>query len=254
MALWLHPEIDAWSTPDVDAEPPSITHKPSGAENQSAYPVTVRTVQVGTETSSYPVAKPTSNGAIEIDGPEPKEEAQCYPRGASNEGGHGGQICDQLRWRTKLDKIAGCGLRTQGSETDIKSQQHLAPNTPLGQHFLSFVVINHCDARSWHFGELLKAGGLFAVVLFAGGVSRTDQIQRVHKFAGALANVVIPLVQHHISGGGQKAIYDVADILTIRSAPGGQVEYSRNCYVPSMRSLVVTYCVYRRSKVSFIFL
>lgn len=149
-------------------------------------------------------------------------------------------MCDQPRWRTQLDKIAGCGLRTQSSETHIKSQPHLATNTPLGQHFLSFAVINHCDARSWHFGELLKAGDLFAVVLFAGGVSKTDQIHRVHKSAAVLANVVIPLVQYHISGGGQQAIYDVADILTIHSAPGQQVEYSQNCYV------------YRRSKVSFI--
>lgn len=57
-----------------NVEPTSITHKPSGAENQSTYPVTVRIAQVGTETSSYPVATPTSNGAIEVDGQNQKRK------------------------------------------------------------------------------------------------------------------------------------------------------------------------------------
>ncbi|KAF6233291.1 hypothetical protein HO173_008582 [Letharia columbiana] len=200
-----------------NVEPTSITHKPSGPENQSAYPVTVRIAQVGTETLSYPVAKPTSNGAVEVDGQNQKRKLNF--------------IHEEPATKEVMRPMIS------------RDGPHLATNTPLGQHFLSFAVINHCDARSWHFGELLKAGDLFAVVLFAGGVSKTDQIHRVHKSAAVLANVVIPLVQYHISGGGQQAIYDVADILTIHSAPGQQVEYSQNCYAPSMRSLVVTYCV-----------
>lgn len=57
-----------------NVEPTSITHKPSGAENQSAFPVTVRIAQVGTETSSYPVATPNSNGAVEVDGQNQKRK------------------------------------------------------------------------------------------------------------------------------------------------------------------------------------
>lgn len=125
------------------------------------------------------------------------------------------------------EKINGarCGLKTQDPEFHVKSQQHLATNVPLGQRFPSFKVINHCDARSWHFATLLKADGRFHIVLFAGDVSKTNQMQRVHNFAGALANMSFPLLQHRIAGSGQKAAYNIAEILTIHSAPRQQVEY-----------------------------
>lgn len=117
------------------------------------------------------------------------------------------------------------GLRTQDSGGPVKSQQHLATNIQLGERFPNFKVIKHCDARSWHFGKLLKADGRFHIVLFAGDVSKADQMQRVHSFAGALKNTASPLVEHRISGGSQKAGHHVADILTIHSAPRQQVEY-----------------------------
>lgn len=116
-------------------------------------------------------------------------------------------------------------LKTQDPESPINSQQHLTTNIPLGQRFPSFKVINQCDARSWHFAEMLKANGFFHIVLFAGDVSKTSQMQRVHNFAGALAHMTIPLVRGHISSGGQRAGYHVADILTIHSASRQQVEY-----------------------------
>ena len=120
---------------------------------------------------------------------------------------------------------ARCVLKTQEPESQTKSQQHLATSIHLGQRFPSFKVINQCDARSWHFAQVLKASGHFHIVLFAGDVSKTNQMQRVHNFTGALANMTIPLVQGHICSGGQKAGYHVADILTIHSAPREHVEY-----------------------------
>lgn len=116
-------------------------------------------------------------------------------------------------------------LKTQDSEFPIKIHQHLATNTPLGQRFPSFKIINQCDAQSWHFAQMLRASGHFHIVLFAGDVSKTSQMQRVHNFAGALASMSIPLVQGHIGSGGQRAGYHVADVLTIHSASRQQVEY-----------------------------
>ena len=132
---------------------------------------------------------------------------------------------DDILYHGEKTNGATCGLSTHGSEFHVKSQQHLATNIPLGQRFPSFKVINHCDARSWHFGKLLKADGRFRIVLFAGDVSKTNQMQRVHSFAQALAKVTIPLVQHRIGNGDQNVGHHVADILTIHSASRQQVEY-----------------------------
>lgn len=49
-------------------EPISITCNPSGAENQSAYPVKVIIAQIVTERSPYPIVNPASNGAAGFDG------------------------------------------------------------------------------------------------------------------------------------------------------------------------------------------
>ena len=122
-------------------------------------------------------------------------------------------------------KTNGARLMKQDPEFHIKSQQHLATNVPLGQRFPSFKIINHCDARFWHFAKLLKADGRFHIVLFAGDVSKKKQMQRVHSFARALANMSIPLLQYRIAGSGQKVAYSISDILTIHSAPRQQVEY-----------------------------
>ena len=120
---------------------------------------------------------------------------------------------------------ASCGLNTQQSELQIKSQQYLATKIPLGQRFPSFRVINHCSAQSWHLGTWLKSDGQFHIVLFAGDVSKTEQMQRVHDFTEALAGMSTPLVQHGSRGAGQKTGYHIAKILTIHSAPRQQVEF-----------------------------
>ena len=133
---------------------------------------------------------------------------------------------DGIVHRRETTNGAGCGPKTQDSEFQMKSQQHLATNLPLGQRFPSFRVINHCDARSWHFGKLLKADGLFHIVLFAGDVSKTEQMQRIYGFTDALTNMATPLVQYSINNSGsQKTRCHVADVLTIHSAPRQQVEY-----------------------------
>lgn len=130
---------------------------------------------------------------------------------------------DPINHQDKRLNGAGCEMKTQQPQVHIKSQQHLATKVPLGQRLPSFKVINHCDARSWHLGTLLKSDGRFHIVLFAGDVSQPKQMQRVHGFAGALAQMATPLLQRC---GVQEGGYQIASILTIHSAPRQQVEIS----------------------------
>lgn len=113
------------------------------------------------------------------------------------------------------------------------SHQHLATKIILGMRFPSFKVINHCDARSWHFAKWLKADGLFHVVLFAGDVSQPAQMERVHTFAREVIARPRTSALGHLSctshpgdeGEPSNCKNDVAQILTIHSAPRQQVEF-----------------------------
>lgn len=57
-----------------NVEPKSIMYNPIGAENPDAYPVTVNIAQVELKISSNAVAKPTNNGAAEINGQSKKRK------------------------------------------------------------------------------------------------------------------------------------------------------------------------------------
>ena len=122
----------------------------------------------------------------------------------------------------------GNGVGING-QTQKLSQQHLATNIPLGKRFPSFKVVNHCDARSWHFAQWLKADGLFHIVLFAGDVSKPTHMQRVQEFALEMAarSTSMPLQNNFksISNGETHNQVPIADILTIHSAPRQQVEF-----------------------------
>lgn len=128
----------------------------------------------------------------------------------------------------------------EGSETPSKaglpsSHQHLASKTVLGKRFQSFKVVNHCDARSWHLAHLLKADGIFHILLFAGDVSQPSQMRRVRTFANDMMNRsrTIPLRQRHVSithgsslhGASSEPTDGIAQLLTIHSAPRQQVEF-----------------------------
>lgn len=117
--------------------------------------------------------------------------------------------------------------------TAVHSSQHLAKKTVCGQRFPSFKVVNHCDARSWQIARWLKAEGSFHIVLFAGDVSRPDQMRRVHTFASEMAKRahIIPLQGHsrpidgRSNGESREIRHSVARLLTIHSAPRQQVEF-----------------------------
>ncbi|KAI4121164.1 MAG: hypothetical protein LQ338_006527 [Usnochroma carphineum] len=113
------------------------------------------------------------------------------------------------------------------------SYQHLAANTILGMRFPSSRVINHCDARSWHFAKWLKADGFFHIVLFAGDVSQPAQMERVHNFARGMTarSRTLPLRHQHCTshlgddGKSSECGNGFAQMLTIHSATRQQVEF-----------------------------
>ncbi|KAL8950890.1 MAG: hypothetical protein Q9222_003107 [Ikaeria aurantiellina] len=126
------------------------------------------------------------------------------------------------------------GSSRDESVASLSSDQQLATNVVLGKRFPSFRVVNHCDARSWHFAKWLKADGKFHIVLFAGDVSRSSQMERVHSFARAMAtkSKILPSGRRQdreangsSNGGSLKTEDSIARLLTIHSAPRQSIEF-----------------------------
>ncbi|KAL8708121.1 MAG: hypothetical protein Q9220_006975 [cf. Caloplaca sp. 1 TL-2023] len=120
----------------------------------------------------------------------------------------------------------------------VSSNQQLATNTILGKRFPSFKVVNHCDARCWHFGQRLKADGKFHIVLFAGDVSQPVQMERVHSFAKEmtlrpriLSSGSPPKRETNGSSSNvnseplESDDHAVASLLTLHSAPRQSIEF-----------------------------
>lgn len=107
----------------------------------------------------------------------------------------------------------------------VHGKQQLASNIPLGQRFPSFKVVNHSGARSWHFGSLLKSDGRFHMVIFAGDVSQSQQMKRVHDLAHKINS------PDSILRRCRKDIHALVGILTIHCAPRDEVEL---CHFPEV--------------------
>ncbi|KAL8878293.1 MAG: hypothetical protein Q9192_008483 [Flavoplaca navasiana] len=121
---------------------------------------------------------------------------------------------------------------TNPSDGDVvTSNQHLATETILGQRFPSFKVINHSDARSWHLANWLPSDGLFHILLFAGDVSKPEQMNRIRKFATEMSRRlhIVPLqrrqrLRKRPRPQPSEEQAAVARLLTIHSAPRQAVE------------------------------
>ena len=101
------------------------------------------------------------------------------------------------------------------------SKQHLAFKTPLGKRFPNVKVLNHSDARPWDFAKWLKSNGLFRIILFAGNVTKKDQMQRVRSFCSALEDST-SFFKRPLRNG--LLVSSFVEILTIHSAPREDIE------------------------------
>lgn len=118
----------------------------------------------------------------------------------------------------------------QGDGTDVEQKsdklrvigkQELASNIKLGMRMPSFKVLNQSDARPWHFQEVLRSNGKWRIVIFAGDLSKKEQMDRYKKLGEALASPTSFL--HRFTPAG-KPIDSVIEILTIHSGPRTEIE------------------------------
>ena len=101
-------------------------------------------------------------------------------------------------------------------------KQELTSNIKLGMRMPSFKVLNQADARPWHFQELLTSNGRWRIVVFAGDVSDSSQMERVQKLGRSLSSPKSSFIARFTPRG--RPIDSVIEILTVHSAPRAAVE------------------------------
>lgn len=79
----------------------------------------------------------------------------------------------------------------------------------------SFQVLNQADARPWQFQEMLKSDGRWRIVVFAGDVSVSSQMERIHTLGGKLDDPKSFIKRFTLKG---KNVDSLIEILTIHSA------------------------------------
>ena len=110
-----------------------------------------------------------------------------------------------------LDRISNAGTQPQ----EVNANPVLAANIKLGMRFPSAQVLNQSDARPWPFSRLLKSDGRWRIVLFAGNISHSAQMQRVSSFCSALDT---PSSFLHKFTPSAASIDSIIEMLTIHSA------------------------------------
>ena len=115
--------------------------------------------------------------------------------------------------------------RTNGSSSSpivkVTGKQHLASNIKMGMRFPSFQVLNQADARPWPFAHFLKSDGRFRIILFAGNIASTTQLQRIQTFGETLS--APDSFIHRFTPPG-KPIDSIIEVLMIHSAPRREIE------------------------------
>jgi phenol 2-monooxygenase len=97
-----------------------------------------------------------------------------------------------------------------------KSRPELASKIVLGMRMPSFRILNQSDARPWHLQELLKSDGRWRLLVFAGNIKATKQMDRVQRLASSLSQPSSFLHRYKPSG---KRIDSLIEVLTIHSSP-----------------------------------
>jgi len=100
-------------------------------------------------------------------------------------------------------------------------KQDLAREVKIGMRMPSFQVLNQSDARPWQFQEMLKSDGRWRIVVFAGNVSASSQMERVQQLGKALDDPK-SFVKRFTPQG--KKIDSLIEILTIHSAKRAETE------------------------------
>ncbi|KAH8801442.1 FAD binding domain protein [Xylogone sp. PMI_703] len=103
----------------------------------------------------------------------------------------------------------------------VEGKQLLAKNIPLGMRMPSYQVLNQSDARPWQFQEMLISNGCWRLVVFAGRIDHTEQLERYIQLGKRLDAPDSFLRRFTPPGAG---IHSVFEIFTIHSAPRTRIE------------------------------
>lgn len=99
------------------------------------------------------------------------------------------------------------GLLVAKGSGSVVSKQHLAIGIPVGQRLPLHTVEKHATGESLNFGKCFASNGLYRVVIFAGDISKEEQLHRVEEVSRLLE---LPL--------------DAFEILVLHSASRDAVE------------------------------
>ncbi|KAL9112308.1 MAG: hypothetical protein Q9227_003426 [Pyrenula ochraceoflavens] len=117
---------------------------------------------------------------------------------------------------SSMEQGDGTDVLGKGLARRVRSNPNLATHVKLGMRIPSFKVLNQADARPWHFQELLKSNGRWRLVIFAGNVAESSQMEKVKNLAKSLSESKSFLNRHTPS----KQRYDsVIEVLTLHSSP-----------------------------------
>lgn len=117
----------------------------------------------------------------------------------------------------------------QGDGTDVSSNQNrritskpqLATKIDIGKRMPSFKVLNHSDARPWHLQELLKSNGRWRVIVFAGQLTETQNMQRMQKLGKRLSGPD-SFIRRYTPPG--QSIDNIIEVLTVHAGPRTGIE------------------------------
>jgi phenol 2-monooxygenase len=103
----------------------------------------------------------------------------------------------------------------------ITSKQHLAPGIIVGRRIPSQTVEKHANGEPHEFGKSFPSDGRYRIVIFAGDVSRPEQLRRVERLSQVLE---LPEAFLRRFDGQGIAPQDVFETLVLHTASRDEVE------------------------------
>lgn len=103
----------------------------------------------------------------------------------------------------------------------ITSKQHLAPGLIVGRRIPSQTVEKHANGEPHDFGKSFPSDGRYRIVIFAGDISRPEQLRRVERLSQ-----VLELPETFLQHSNGRAIFpqDVFETLVLHTASRDEIE------------------------------
>lgn len=137
------------------------------------------------------------------------EKSNLFTCGISVDYGHSVLVAKggDKRWTAK-----------RGPRRDLVSKSNLARNIKVGMRMPSYQVLSHADARPWQFQEILKSDGRWRIVVFAGDVTVSSQMERVMLLGTQLSSLVCRFTP------SSEVIDSRIEVITVHNSPRFEVE------------------------------